>query len=34
MDQLMIDVTPIPDLQEGDIVTLLGQDGAHQISRR
>jgi alanine racemase len=32
MDQLMIDVTHIPDLQEGDIVTLLGQDGAHQVS--
>lgn len=27
MDQLMLDVTDFPDLQEGDIVTLLGQDG-------
>lgn len=30
MDQLMLDVTDVPNLQEGDIVTLLGQDG-HQI---
>ncbi|QQE63745.1 alanine racemase [Leptolyngbya sp. BL0902] len=29
MDQLMVDVTHIPDLQEGDVVTLLGQDGPH-----
>lgn len=27
MDQLMLDVTHVPDLQEGDVVTLLGQDG-------
>jgi alanine racemase len=27
MDQLMIDVTDIPDVQQGDIVTLLGEDG-------
>ncbi|WP_353929727.1 alanine racemase [Okeanomitos corallinicola TIOX110] len=32
MDQLMIDVTSIPDLQEGEIVTLLGQQGKEQIS--
>lgn len=32
MDQLMIDVTSIAGLQEGDIVTLLGQDGDHQIT--
>ncbi|MFZ4640393.1 MAG: alanine racemase [Nodosilinea sp.] len=32
MDQLMIDVTHIPGLQEGDVVTLLGQDGQHQIT--
>ncbi len=32
MDQLMIDVTGIPDLQEGEIVTLLGQQGQEQIS--
>jgi alanine racemase len=27
MDQLMIDVSDVPDVQEGDIVTLLGKDG-------
>jgi alanine racemase len=32
MDQLMLDVSAIPDLQEGEIVTLLGQDGKHQIT--
>ncbi len=32
MDQLMIDVTSVPDLQEGDVVTLLGQDGLHRIT--
>lgn len=32
MDQLMVDATNIPDLQEGEIVTLLGQDGERQIS--
>jgi alanine racemase len=32
MDQLMLDVTHLPDLQEGEIVTLLGQDGKEQIS--
>ncbi len=32
MDQLMIDVTQIPNLQEGSVVTLLGQDGAQSIS--
>jgi alanine racemase len=32
MDQLMLDVTNLPDLQEGEIVTLLGQDGKEQIS--
>jgi alanine racemase len=31
MDQLMIDVTHIPHLQEGSVVTLLGQDGEQQI---
>ena len=31
MDQLMLDVSPIPDLQEGEVVTLLGQDGNEQI---
>lgn len=32
MDQLMLDVSTIPDLQEGEVVTLLGQDGDEQIS--
>jgi alanine racemase len=32
MDQLMLDVTSIPDLQEGEIVTLIGQDGKHRLS--
>jgi alanine racemase len=32
MDQLMLDVSPIPDVQEGEIVTLLGTDGDAQIS--
>jgi len=32
MDQLMVDITNISDLQEGEIVTLLGQDGESQIS--
>jgi alanine racemase len=32
MDQLMLDVNAIPDLQEGEIVTLLGQQGNEQIS--
>ena len=27
MDQLMLDVTAIPDVQEGDIVTVFGSDG-------
>lgn len=27
MDQMMIDVTDIPNVQEGDVVTLFGQDG-------
>ncbi|MBE9136346.1 alanine racemase [Nodosilinea sp. LEGE 07088] len=32
MDQLMVDVSGIPRLQEGDVVTLLGRDGPHSIS--
>jgi alanine racemase len=32
MDQLMLDVSAIPDLQEGEVVTLLGQDGDDRIS--
>lgn len=31
MDQLMLDVSSIPDLQVGEIVTLLGQEGKKQI---
>lgn len=32
MDQLMLDISTIPDLQEGEVVTLLGQEGNEQIS--
>ena len=32
MDQLMLDVSDIPDLETGEVVTLLGQDGKYQIS--
>ena len=32
MDQLMLDVSAIPDLQTGEVVTLIGQDGNLQIS--
>ncbi|HEY9752272.1 MAG TPA: alanine racemase [Coleofasciculaceae cyanobacterium] len=32
MDQLMLDVSSVPTVQEGDVVTLLGQDGASCIS--
>jgi alanine racemase len=32
MDQLMLDVSQIPDLQVGEVVTLLGRDGKEQIS--
>ncbi|MBD2663777.1 alanine racemase [Richelia sinica FACHB-800] len=32
MDQLMLDVSSIPDLQEGEIVTLLGEQGKEKIS--
>lgn len=32
MDQMMIDVTRFPDLQEGEVVTLIGQEGTEQIS--
>lgn len=31
MDQIMLDVSSIPALQEGEVVTLLGQDGNQQI---
>ena len=32
MDQFMVDVSSIPDVKEGDKVTLLGYDGGEQIS--
>jgi alanine racemase len=32
MDQIMLDVTDLPLLQEGDVVTLLGQDGTQIIT--
>lgn len=32
MDQLMLDVSQIPNLQPGEIVTLLGQDGQQSIT--
>ncbi|UNU25887.1 alanine racemase [Microcoleus vaginatus] len=32
MDQLMLDVTDIPDLEVGEVVTLLGKDGEYQIT--
>lgn len=31
MDQIMLDVSTIPALQEGEVVTLIGQDGNEQI---
>lgn len=32
MDQTMLDVSSLPDLQEGEVVTFLGQDGQHAIA--
>ncbi|OUL33148.1 alanine racemase [Nostoc sp. 106C] len=32
MDQLMVDVSAIPDIQEGEIVTLLGEQGQQRIT--
>ncbi|MGD1930265.1 MAG: alanine racemase [Leptolyngbyaceae cyanobacterium] len=32
MDQLMIDVTQVPHLQEGSVVTLLGREGAETLT--
>ena len=32
MDQMMLDVTDVPDVQEGDCVTLMGRDGEECIS--
>jgi len=32
MDQLMVDITDIPDVKQGDIATLIGRDGEHCIT--
>jgi alanine racemase len=32
MDQLMLDVSTVPDVQEGEVVTLIGRDGDEYIS--
>ena len=32
MDQFMVDVTDIPGTETGDLVTLVGTDGAEQIT--
>ena len=32
MDQFMVDVTDIPEVSAGDLVTLVGEDGAEKIS--
>lgn len=32
MDQFMVDVTEIPEVKEGDVVTLFGKDGDEEIS--
>lgn len=32
MDQLILDVTDVPDVKEGDIVTLIGKDGDQEIT--
>lgn len=32
MDQMMLDISQIPDLQAGEIVTLIGQDGNLKIT--
>ncbi len=32
MDQIMLDVNAVPDLQAGEVVTLLGQDGQEHIT--
>ena len=32
MDQMMVDVTDIPDVEEGDMVTLIGRDGDDRIT--
>ncbi len=32
MDQFMVDVTDVPDVKEGDLVTLIGRDGDSEIT--
>ena len=32
MDQLLINVTSLPNVEEGDIVTLIGSSGTHTVS--
>ncbi len=32
MDQIMIDISAIPDVQEGEIATILGSEGQHHIT--
>ena len=31
MDQLLVDVTALPDVQAGDVVTLIGRDGSNEL---
>ena len=31
MDQMMVDVTSLPDVKRGDLVTILGSDGPDEI---
>ena len=32
MDQFMVDVSDLPQAQEGDVVTLIGKDGQSEIT--
>ena len=32
MDQLFLDVTEVPEIQPGDMVTLIGRDGGQEIT--
>ena len=32
MDQLMLDVTGVPDVQAGDVVTVVGRDGGESVT--
>ena len=31
MDQMLFDITDVPEAQEGDVITLIGTDGARSI---